>query len=224
MSTLSSDIHETIIDITGLSSQEANAQIRELVLAKNSEQRLRVVGAKGHHNLVTAVPSATITLEGNVGDYCAAALKDADVEVHGTAATGFGHSLRSGVVSVQMGAGIAAGAMASGGLLIIHGDAGPRCGAGLEGADIVIEGSVGPYAGLSMRGGTLVILGQVDAMAGYGATAGTWFVLGDIRDNAPCLVESRMKEADKLRLALLLLNSGLQVNAKDFRKYVIEPT
>jgi hypothetical protein len=32
-----------------------------------------------------------------------------------------------------------------------------------------------------------------------------------------------MKEPDKLRLGLLLLNSGLNANAKDFRKYVIEP-
>jgi glutamate synthase domain-containing protein 3 len=113
--------------------------------------------------------------------------------------------------------------MAAGGLIVVQGNAGARCGAGLQGADIVVQGSVGDYAGVYMQGGTFVILGNVGAKAGYGATSGTWFVLGDIKDSARGLVESRMKEPDKLRLGLLLLNSGLNANAKDFRKYVIEP-
>ena len=73
-----------------------------------------------------------------------------------------------------------------------------------------------------MRDGTMVILGDIGPNAGYGASGGTWYVVGEVHQSAPQLTEARMKESDKLRLGLLLLNSGVDANAKDFRKYVIE--
>lgn len=221
---MSSETTEIALDISGLSTKDVHARIRTIDATDPSPKRLRLLGANHHHNLLTATPSLSISIEGDVGDYCAAALKDADIDIQGNAGAGVGHSLQSGVISVRKNAGMAAGAMASGGLIIVHGNAGPRCGAGLQGADIVVEGSVESHAGAFMRDGTLVILGTVGALAGYGAVSGTWFVLGEITGNAPALVESRMKEPDKLRLGLLLLNSGVDASVKDFRKYVIENT
>ncbi len=219
---MSSDTAEINLNLEGLTAKEANERIRKLITSEPEPKRVRILGSNNLHNLLTATPSAPIIVDGNVGDYCAAALKDADIDILGNAEAGIGHSLQSGVISVRKNVGAAAGAMATGGLIIIHGHAGPRCGAGLQGADIVVEGSVGSHAGIFMRDGTLVILGDVGPLAGYGASAGTWFVLGEISGQATCLVESRMKEPDKLRLGLLLLNSGVNANAKDFRKYVIE--
>ena len=219
---MSSDTAEIALNLSGLSAQEVNERIRKLITTESEPKRIRLLVADKQHNLLTAIPSIPITVDGDVGDYCAAALKDADIDILGTAETGVGHSLQSGVISIRKNVGAAAGAMAAGGLIIIHGNAGTRCGAGLQGADIVVEGSVASHAGTFMRDGTLVILGDVGPLAGYGASAGTWFVLGEISGQATCLVESRMKEPDKLRLGLLLLNSGVNANAKDFRKYVIE--
>jgi glutamate synthase domain-containing protein 3 len=220
---LSPDTTELKLDVTGMSARTINEKLKGILEAEQVPERIRIWGGEKKHNLLTAAPPLAITVEGDVGDYCAAATKDADVEILGSAGNGLGHTLQSGVISVRDDVGIAAGAMAAGGLIVVQGNAGARCGAGLQGADIVVQGSVGDYAGVYMQGGTFVILGNVGAKAGYGATSGTWFVLGDIKDSARGLVESRMKEPDKLRLGLLLLNSGLNANAKDFRKYVIEP-
>ena len=219
---LSPDTTELKLDVTGMSARSINEKLKGIFEAEQVPERIRIWGVEKKHNLLTAAPPLAITVEGNVGDYCAAAMKDADVEILGSAGNGFGHTLQSGVISVRDDVGIAAGAMAAGGLIIVQGNAGARCGAGLQGADIVVNGSVGDYAGVHMQGGTLVILGNVGAKAGYGATSGTWFVLSEIKGSSRSLVESRMKEPDKLRLGLLLLNSGLDANAKDFRKYVID--
>lgn len=219
---MSQDHNEIAIDISGLTSRDVNAQLRTLINASTSIVRVRLVGADQQDNLVTAIPPAQILITGNVGNYCAAALKNADVEILGSAETGVAHSLQSGVVTVRNSCSAAAGAMAEGGLIVIHGDAGTRCGAGLNGADIVVEGSVGPYAGMYMRQGTIVVLGNVGPMAGIGSTGGTWFIQGEIESPPKQLIESRLKDADKLRIGLLLLNSGMDANAKDFRKYVVE--
>jgi glutamate synthase domain-containing protein 3 len=219
---LSSESVEVDLDLASLSGSEVNDRIKRLSMMASAPKRLRLYGAHHQHNLLTAVPSLPTIVEGNVGDYCAAALREADIEIHGSTGTGVGHSLQSGVISVHGNVGPAAGAMATGGLIVIHGNAGQRCGAGLQGADIVVKGSVDSHAGVYMRDGTLVILGDVGPQAGLGASAGTWFVMGGLSGQANCLIEARMKEPDKLRLGLLLLNSGIDANAKDFRKYVIE--
>jgi glutamate synthase domain-containing protein 3 len=219
---LSSESVEVDIDLSSLSGSEVNDRIKRLSMTSPAPKRLRLYGAHQHHNLLTAVPTLPCIVEGNVGDYCAAALREADIEIHGSAGTGVGHSLQSGVISVHGNVGPAAGAMAAGGLIIIYGNAGPRCGAGLQGADVVVRGSVDSHAGVCMRDGTLVILGDVGPQAGLGASAGTWFVMGELSGQANSLIEARVKEPDKLRLGLLLLNSGIDANAKDFRKFVIE--
>ena len=219
---LSQDQNEISLDVSGLTSREVNAQLRSLIDASAAIVRVRIVGAEQQDNLVTAIPPAQILISGDVGNFCAAALRNADVEILGSAETGVAHSLQSGVVTVRNSCSAAAGAMAEGGLIVIHGDAGARCGAGLNGADIVVEGSVGPYAGMYMRQGTIVVLGRLGPMAGTGSTGGTWFVQGEVDNRPKQLVESRLKDADKLRLGLLLLNSGMDANAKDFRKYVVD--
>lgn len=219
---MSQDQNEIAIDVSGMTSREVNAQLRTLINASTSIFRVRMVGAEQQDNLITAIPPAQILISGNVGNFCAAALRNADVEILGNAETGIAHSLQSGVVTVHNNCSATAGAMAEGGLIVIHGNAGVRCGVGLNGADIVVEGSVGAYAGMYMRQGTIVVLGNVGPLAGLGSTGGTWFIQGEIDNPPKHLVESRLKDADKLRLGLLLLNSGMDANAKDFRKYVVD--
>lgn len=219
---MTAEVSEISFDVSGLNARAVNDQIRSLVSTRSEVKRIRLSCPEKKHNLLNAVPACSFVIDGDVGDYCAAALRDADVEILGTAETGLGHSLQSGVITIRKDAGLAVGAMASGGLIVIHGSAGARCGAGLQGADILVEGSVGSHAGAFMRDGTMVILGDIGPNAGYGASGGTWYVVGEVHQSAPQLTEARMKESDKLRLGLLLLNSGVDANAKDFRKYVIE--
>lgn len=214
---------EIVVNVVGQSPTDLNASLRNQLAESRSPLRVRLQGLNQQDNLVTGLPGIQIIAEGSVGNYCFVALKDADVEIQGSADAALAHSMESGLVIARGNVGPNAGALSSGGLLVIHGNAASRCGAGLRGADIVVEGSVGSYCGLGMQAGTIVVFGNMGPMAGWGSSGGTFFVHGEVETPAPALVESRLKDADKLRLGLLLLNSGLDSKVREFRKFVCDP-
>ena len=109
------------------------------------------------------------------------------------------------------------GAFSRGGLITLLGNAGRRVGAGMCGGEIVVKGSIGSQAAMEMTAGTLLIFGNAGAMLGQDMLGGTIYLRGKAASLAPQLEECRLKEADRLRIGLLLLKSGVQGDARDFR-------
>jgi glutamate synthase domain-containing protein 3 len=215
------DQPDFIFDAMGKNSDEINAFLRSVTSA-GELPRVRISGLSQQDAIAVRIPEMQLQVDGTAGNYCFCSLHHGDVHLSGNADAGAGHSLESGVVTIGKNAGFALGAMASGGLIVVKGNTGARCGAGLRGADIVVGGSVGAYAGMFMNSGTIMILGNMGPQVGWGCTGGTIYVQGTVESLAGHVTEQRLKESDKLRIGLLLLNSGLQANVKDFRKIAID--
>jgi formylmethanofuran dehydrogenase subunit C len=92
----------------------------------------------------------------------------------------------------------------------VHGDAGHRAGVGLVGGELIVKGSVGSQAGFEMRSGSIIIFGSTGALLGLGARGGTIYVGGEVESISANLEEDRIREADRLRLSLLLLKAGIE--------------
>ena len=179
-----------------------------------------IVGASGEVGLAAGIiHPIKILVHGAVGDYAFALNDGGECEVVGDVGAACGHSMLSGSILVRGHAGPALGAFAAGGFIALHWAAEARCGMCVAGAEIVIRSDVGPQAGWAMKSGTLVIGADAKAGLGEGMTGGTIYIRGKADSPASHLREMRMKDADSLRLGLLLVRAGIKADPKDFRIY-----
>ncbi len=141
------------------------------------------------------------------------------VEVHGNAGVCCGHSLASGTVLIHGSAGDGLGAFATGGFIAVFMHASRRCAMELAGAEVFVRRVVGDEAGYGMRDGVLVLGNGAGENLGLGMTGGVIFVRGDVKSVAPTVRPARMKDAEALRLSLLLARAGIKGSAADFKGF-----
>lgn len=207
----------TQLNIHELGSREIGNRLRTW---DETAKSILLTQAMGEHCLAAGISAAVnIQVEGNLGDYAFAMLDAAEIEIRGNVSKYAGHSMHSGSIQVHGHVGDGFGAFASGGFLATIGRGGNRCGLALAGADVIIRSDCGDEAGMAMTGGSLVLGNSVGQQLGLGMTGGAIFARGQVGSLAEGVRETRLKDADALRLSLLLVRAGIRAAAKEFRCY-----
>ena len=163
--------------------------------------------------------SGTFQIPVDVGDFPFMLGESSGMQFLRNVGDGCGHSMQSGSIIVRGSARDYLAAYATGGFVAVLGQTGKRCGYGLAGADVLVRSVVGDEAGFGMKDGILILGNGAGEGVGTGMTGGTLFVRGDVGSVSEGLKKIRMKEADSLRLSLLLARSGIKGNVKEFTIY-----
>jgi len=161
----------------------------------------------------------TIVFDGDLGDYCLSHFRGADVEVRGNIANGASQSLQSGTIIVRGHAGDSLAAYGTGGMVAVYGNAGRRAAVALDGADVLVRGSVGSQAAYKMISGSLIIGGTAGPELGKGMTGGVIYIRGEPESLDSHLKEVRMREADRMRIGMILLKAGIKSTGREFRVF-----
>lgn len=160
-----------------------------------------------------------IAVTGEVGDFLFFLGAEASLDIRGNAGDCVGHSMRSGRISLTGSVGHAAAAYATGGFIAVLGQARDFCAQGLSGADVFVRSRVGNQAGHAMRDGTLVLGNGCGEQLGSQMTGGVIYVRGEVASKAPELRADRMRNADVLRLSLLLAEAGIKSQGSEFQVF-----
>lgn len=163
--------------------------------------------------------SAAVRVDGGAGNFACMLSSDTDWELRGDAGCGMGHSLVSGRVLATGTAMDHTGAYAQGGFIAVLGRSGQYSGFALDGGEVLIRSICGDYAGARMKAGVLVLANGTGNQLGKGMTGGDIFLRGDAESVSDCIKKHRMKDADSLRLSLLLARAGIQGDVKEFSLY-----
>ena len=161
----------------------------------------------------------SIVLDGDLGDYCLSHFHGAEADVLGSIGHCGAQAIQSGAVIIQGRAGNAIAAYGTGGLVAVYENAGTRAAVALDGADVLVRGSVGTQAAYAMRSGSLIIGGSAGAELGQGMTGGVIYIRGEPASVAKQLREVKMREADRMRLGLILLKAGVKSTGREFRVF-----
>jgi formylmethanofuran dehydrogenase subunit C len=198
-----------------LSLLQLNENLRDV---PSSITSIRIVGCQAPDLLAPGlIASCSLSIEGDLGDYCLCGMSNAEVAIRGRAGCGLGEATESGSIILDGDAGDSVGAFSRGGLITIMGSAGRRAAVGMSGGDVVIHGAIGSQGAMGMTTGTLLVLGGAGAMLGQEMQGGTIYIRGEVESMAPHIEESRMREADRLRIGLLFLKAGIQGDSRDLR-------
>ncbi|MEM7475969.1 MAG: hypothetical protein AAF483_13330 [Planctomycetota bacterium] len=206
-----------VIECSSLNARAIGEKLREIepeasVVLRGVDGRLSgfAAGVESEFNA---------TVAGSVGDFAFMLCQEADWEVDGAAGHCCGHSLASGRVLIRGPAADYLGAFIQGGFIAVLGGAGNRCGYRNAGGDILIRSLVGNEAGAYMSAGDLVLANGAGENLGHGMQGGVIYLRGDAASIAPCVRHERMKDADSMRLSLLLARAGIKGDVKEFKVY-----
>lgn len=217
------NVHRASLDAGAANTDAANAIPSKAEAAAFPTVHIRGAAAADHFLMALDVPLQLI-VDGPLGDYAFAFHRQAHVRVEGSVGDGVAEGMSAGVVRINGDAGVGAGTAVSGGTLAIYGAAGARCGAALQGGEIFVRGNVGPGAAAGAVGGTIVIGGAAAAGLGDAMRGTTVFIRGKVASLGRGAREAPLRERERLRLGLLLINAGIRGDAKDFRRIVSEAT
>lgn len=215
-------------DLTWQRSANTDRELAEKLRGLSGDFTLKLLGkdekpaATPAHpltGLAAGLAAGAIEVEGSVGDYLCLLAAGVSVDVRGHAGDGCGHSMVAGRILVGGNVGKYAAAYASGGFIAVLGTAGDRCGQGLAGADVLIRSKVGDEAGCCMCDGALVLGNGAGERLGVGMTGGVIFVRGDVKSKADHMRSIRLKDADSMRLSLLLARAGIKAGGVEFKAY-----
>ncbi|WP_164101590.1 tributyrin esterase [Candidatus Laterigemmans baculatus] len=207
-----------VINAAGRSLDQLRAALAKIPATAASVQ---IRGAAGTDRFLMALDTPLqLVVEGPLGDYAFAFHRQAQVRVNGAVGDGVAEGMASGVVRIDGDAGVGAGTAVSGGTLAIYGAAGARCGAALQGGEIFVRGNVGPGAASGAVGGTIVIGGDAAEGLGDAMRGTTVFIRGRVAALGRGAREAPLRERERLRLGLLLINAGIRGDAKEFRRIV----
>jgi glutamate synthase domain-containing protein 3 len=151
------------IDASGISYQELNAGLREIV--SNGTQKVELRNVYGQRYIGTDLDKPIeIEIYGTPGNDLGAFMNGPRIIVHGNAQDGCGNTINSGEIIVHGRAGDITGLSARGGKIFIREDAGYRAGIhmkeyGDKRPTLVIGGTAQDFLGEYMAGGILVLLG-----------------------------------------------------------------
>ncbi len=181
---------------------------------------VHVANPGGRHAIaVGATDAHTVTVDGNVGYYCAGMNAEATVKINGHAGPGLAENMMSGTVHVTGNASQYCAATARGGLVIIDGDASSRCGISMKGVDIVVKGNVGHMSAFMAQKGALVVCGDAGDALGDSIYEATLFVAGSVASLGTDCEEKAMDDEALALLQRLLQQSGATTSAADFKRY-----
>ncbi|XZE54011.1 tributyrin esterase [Planctomycetaceae bacterium SH139] len=191
----------------------------------NSDTTLQLTGFDGQQHFLMGLDlEGNLQVDGPLGDYAFAFNRRINVVIKGDVGDGCGEGMISGSLRVRGSAGVGAGTALSGGTMAIYGNAGPDCGAAMRGGEIFIRGNAGSQAAARALWGTIVIGGDADGGLGDLMRGATIFIRGKVNMLGRGVREAPLREREKLRLGLLLINAGIRGDVKDFRRIVSEVT
>ncbi len=219
---------EAIIDAAEWATAEMAARMGEnkelsstLGTGSASVPNIRLTGVQGRDGLLMGIDVPwVVNVDGPLGDYAFAFNRQASFKVEGTVGDGVAEGMISGAVRVRGDCGVGAGTSMTGGTLAVYGRAGAYCGAAMRGGELFVRGDVGPAAAAGALGGTLVIGGDAGEGLGDSMRHATIFIRGKVLSLGRGVREAPLREREKLRLGLLLINAGIRGEAKDFRRIV----
>lgn len=211
------DANTVSLDAQGLSSSELNAAILETIADKVTVENTSEATYGFACGVRREIP---IVAQGSIGDFAFLLGEAAAVDVEGDAGSWCGHSMASGSLVVHRSCADYFGAFATGGLIAVLGHAADRCGFRMSGADIFVRSTAGNEAGHGMCDGVMVIGNGAGKNLGYSMTGGTIYVRGDVESVAEGVRSFRMKDADTMRLSLLLARAGVKGGeTREFKAY-----
>jgi glutamate synthase domain-containing protein 3 len=160
-----------------------------------------------------------LVFDGSIGAFALMAAQQVAAEVTGNVSTGCGHSLRSGSILIRGDASNFLAAYAVGGYIAVHGRAGDFVGYGLAGADVFVRSRCGHGVGVNMSSGALVLGNGCGDNLGQGMTGGAIYVRGEVGSTAENVQVGRLKEADTIRLSLMLVRAGIKTTLEKFQVF-----
>lgn len=204
------------IDCANLSVLEIASQIRQA----QPESTVKLVGGSKVASVGGGTFSADkLIVDFPLGDFAAMLGNGTFTEINGSVGNACGCSLASGSVIVRGGAGAQLAVHARGGFVAVLGKAGDFCGQGLDGADVFVRSIVGNKAGYCMAKGTLLLGNGAGEDLGARMRGGVIYVRGDVGSVSKDAKKVRLKDADTMRISLLLARVGIKSDGKDFKAY-----
>lgn len=185
--------------------------------------RLRGFADQAHALMALDTP-LQLTVEGSLGDYAFSYNQQCHAVVEGNVGVGCCDGMISGSVRVRGNAGRATGISLCGGTVAVYGNAGAYSGAAMRGGEIFVRGDAGPATGARALWGTIVIGGNAGEGLGDSMRGATIFIRGTSVSLGRGVREAELREREKLRLGLLLINAGIRGDVSDFRRVVSEVT
>jgi len=205
----------TTFDLSSQTVRELNAHLHQ---AANGD--IAVLNPGGRHAVaVGAVDNHNVSIEGNVGYYCAGMNTHADILINGHAGPGLAENMMSGTVRVTGNASQYCAATARGGLVVIEGDASSRCGISMKGVNIVVNGNVGHMSAFMAQKGALVVCGDAGDALGDSIYEAQLFVAGSIASLGADCEEKEMDEGALELLGSLLEQSRCKTPLTAFKRY-----
>jgi len=204
------------IDLTTSSTRQINA----LLGSADAPTPLRITNPRGAHALACGLDAELeVTVDGDVGYYCAGMNKHATVTVVGNAGVGVAENMMSGTVRVTGDASQSAGATAHGGLLVIDGNAAARCGISMKGVDIVVGGNIGHMSAFMGQAGRLVVCGNAGEALGDSLYEARIYVRGTVASLGADCVEKPMRAEHLAEVKELLDAASIDAAPTEFRRY-----
>lgn len=200
-----------------------NDAVRDLNswLHSNSDATVAVDNAGGKHAVAVGATTAhDISINGNVGYYCAGMNQNATVSVNGHAGPGLAENMMSGTVRVSGNASQYCAATAHGGLVVIEGDASSRCGISMKGVNIVVRGNVGHMSAFMAQKGVLVVCGDAGDALGDSIYEARLYVRGKVASTGADCIEKPMEAEHIGELEQLLSSAGIDdIKPSEFTRY-----
>lgn len=219
-----------VVDASGLPAEELKRVLSERggtagasESAAGPRPSFHVTGVAGRDHLLMALDAPLdLVVDGPLGDYAFAFNRQTRIRVEGAVGAGVAEGMSSGAIRVRGDAGAGAATATRGGSLAIYGGAAANCGAALQGGEVFVRGNVGPGAAAGAVGGTIVIGGDAGPGLGDAMHGATIFIRGKAASLGRGVRETPLRERERLRLGLLLINAGIRGEPKDFRRIVSE--
>ncbi|GAB5404525.1 MAG: hypothetical protein Aurels2KO_27560 [Aureliella sp.] len=207
---------EITIECGGLSAMD----IAEKVRSVESGKVAKLMGGEKLHSVGGGQWAAEkLVVDCSLGDFAAMLGNSSHTEISGNVGSACGCSLAGGTVIVRGSAGNQLAIHAAGGFVAVFGKAGDFCGQGLDGADVFVRSLVGRSAGFAMASGTLVLGNGAGENLGHRMRGGVIYVRGEVASVSPDVKSFRLKDADTMRISLLLARVGIKSDGKDFKAY-----
>jgi glutamate synthase domain-containing protein 3 len=204
------------VDLTASSTREVN----ELLASSEAPKALTITNPRGAHALACGLDAELeVTIDGDVGYYCAGMNKHASVTINGNAGVGLAENMMSGTVRVTGDASQSAGATGHGGLLVIEGNAAARCGISMKGIDIVVGGDIGHMSAFMGQAGRLVVCGNAGEALGDSLYEARIYVRGTVASLGADCVQKPMRGEHLTELKELLHAVGIGADPNEFTRY-----
>jgi glutamate synthase domain-containing protein 3 len=201
-------------------SKSSTRAVNELLASPDAPKSLTIVNPRGAHALACGLDADNeVTIDGDVGYYCAGMNKHATVTIDGNAGVGVAENMMSGTVRVIGDASQSAGATAHGGLLVIEGNAAARCGISMKGVDIVVGGNIGHMSAFMGQAGRLVVCGDAGEALGDSLYEARIYVRGTVASLGADCVAKPMRDTHLTELKELLHTAGLDADPTEFTRY-----